>query len=101
MGFYKNLYQESEYWRPTVDGLEFSSLDESERLSLERDFDKKEEIIEVIWEANDDKAPGPNGFTIAFFQKCWCALMRDVMAFFADIHRQCVFEKSLNTTFYA
>ena len=54
---------------------------------------KKEEIIE------DDKAPSPDGFTMAFFQKCWCALKRNVMAFFADIHRQCVFDKSLNTTF--
>ena len=60
---------------------------------------KKEEIVEVICEVKVDKAPGPDGFTMAFFQKCWCALKRDVMAFFADIHRQCVFEKSLNTTF--
>ena len=41
VGFYKNLYQESESWRPIVDGLEFSSLDESKRLSLERDFEKR------------------------------------------------------------
>ena len=45
---------------------------------------KKEEIVEVICEVKVDKAPGPDGFT---------------MAFFAEIHRQCVFEKSLNTTF--
>ena len=41
VGFYKNLYREFESWRPIVDGLEFSSLDESERLSLERDFEKR------------------------------------------------------------
>ena len=41
VGFYKNLYRESKSWRPIVDGLEFSSLDESERLSLERDFEKR------------------------------------------------------------
>ena len=27
--FYKNLYQEPESWRPTIDGLEFACLDES------------------------------------------------------------------------
>ena len=34
MGFYKSLYQEPEDWRPTIDGLDFASLDESDRLSL-------------------------------------------------------------------
>ena len=41
VGFYKSLYQEPEDWRPTVDGLDFASLDEADRLSLEREFDKE------------------------------------------------------------
>ena len=36
---------------------------------------------------------------MAFFQKCWCVLETDVMAFFADFHRQSIFKKSLNATF--
>ena len=40
---------------------------------LEREFEK-EEIIEALKEAEGDKAPGPDGFTIAFFQKCWSVL---------------------------
>ena len=39
-------YWESESWRPTIDGLEFDCLDETERLSLERDFE--EEILEAL-----------------------------------------------------
>ena len=31
--FYRNLYQELESWRPTIDGLEFACLDEFEGLS--------------------------------------------------------------------
>ena len=77
MKFYKNLYQEPESWRPTIDGLEFACLDESERLSLEREFDE-EEILALLKEAECDKAPGPNGFTIGFFQKCW-SVVEDVM----------------------
>ena len=46
-----------------------------------------------------DKAPGPDGFTMAFFQKCWSVLEGDILAFFKDFHNQCVFEKSLNATF--
>ena len=51
--FYKNLYQEPESWRPTIIGLEFAWLDEFERLSLEREFDK-EEILAVLKEAAGD-----------------------------------------------
>ena len=67
--FYKNLLEELESWRPTVDGLEFTCLDEIERLSLEREFDK-EEILVVLKEAEGDKALGPDGFTMGFVQKC-------------------------------
>ena len=67
--FYKRLYQEPEAWRPTIDGLEFACLDEIERSMLKREFEK-EEIIEALKEAEGYKAPGPDGFTMAFFQKC-------------------------------
>ena len=39
VSFYKSLYQEPKSWRPTVDGLEFASMDESNQFSLEREFD--------------------------------------------------------------
>ena len=74
-----------ESWRPTIDGLEFDFLDETESLSLERDFE--EEILEALKEVEGDKTPRPDGFTMAFFQKCWSVVERDVMAFFADFHR--------------
>ena len=98
VAFYKNLYQEPESWRLTVDGLEFVRLDDSDWFSLEREFER-EEIIVAFQEAEGDKAPGLDGFTMAFFQKCWCVIERDVLAFFANVHRQCIFEKSLNATF--
>ncbi|XP_065622929.1 uncharacterized protein LOC136064739 [Quercus suber] len=98
VGFYESLYQELESWRPTVDGLEFANLDKIDWLSLEMEFEK-EEIIAALQEAKGDKAPSPDGFTMTFFQKCWCVLERDILAFFADFHKDCIFEKSLNATF--
>ena len=44
--FYQGLYMESDTWRPTMDGLEFASIEEDEQLSLERDFSK--EAIQVL-----------------------------------------------------
>ena len=55
-------------------------MDEFERLSLEREYDK-EEILTVLKEAEGDKAPEPDGFTMGFFQKCWSVVEEDVMAF--------------------
>jgi len=94
--FYKKLYQELEYWWPTIDGLDLANLDETERLFME---EFEEEILEALKEAKGDKALGLDGSTMAFFQKCWSVLEADVLAFFADFHRQCVFEKSLNAAF--
>ena len=46
-----------------------------------------------------DKAPGPDGFTMAFFKKCWSVVEIDVMAFFDHFHRSAEFEQSLNASF--
>ena len=66
--FYQSLYTESDTWRPSMDGLEFASIEEDEHLELESDF-SKEEVVKVLFEMEDDKAPGPDGFTMAFFSK--------------------------------
>ena len=52
-----------------MDGLEFARIEEDEWLELERDF-SKEEVVKVLHEMEGDKAPSPNGFTMAFFKKC-------------------------------
>jgi hypothetical protein len=38
----------------------------------------------VLREMNGDKAPGPDGFSMAFFQKCWGGggFKQDIMAVF-------------------
>ena len=76
-----------------MDGLEFASIEEDERLALERDF-SKEEVVQVLQEMGGDKAPGPDGFTMAFFHKCWSVVENDVMAFFDHFHRSSEFERS-------
>ena len=41
----------------------------------------------------------PDGFTIAFFQKCWRVVEKDVMDFFDNFHRQSVFKRFMNASF--
>jgi hypothetical protein len=46
-----------------------------------------------------DKAQGPNGFSIAFFQVCWEIVKEDIMKIFREFHAEGKFEASLNSTF--
>jgi hypothetical protein len=50
---------------------------------------------------NGDKALGPNGYSMAFFQACWVVLREDIMKVFRDFHASSKFERSLNYTFLA
>ena len=52
-------------------------------------------------EMEGDNALGPDGFTMAFFQKCWSVVEVDVMVVFEHFHRYSVFERSLNASFLA
>ena len=77
--FYTNLYTEESGWRPTLDGLEFSMITAEEAHWLKRPFDEKE-VGGVIKLFNRDKAPGLDGFPMAFFQNCWDIIRSDIMA---------------------
>jgi hypothetical protein len=50
---------------------------------------------------NNDKVPGPYGFSVAFFQTCWEVIKTGSMGVFHDFHASGKFERSLNATFIA
>ena len=76
-----------------MEGLEFDQIGE-----LERRFEK-DEIASMVRDMEGDKAPGPDGFSKAFFHHCWRVVERDVLAVFEEFYQHCKFEKSLNATF--
>ena len=98
--FYRQLYSENVTHRPVLDDVEFSRISEEDALWLERPFDE-DEVFGVINGFNGDKAPGPDGFSMAFFQPCWSVLKKEIMDVFHNFHTQAVFEKSLNASFLA
>ena len=81
-----------------MDDLDFESLSAVEVSSLEASFLEKE-VKDVIFGMDGNKAPGPDGFSLAFFQACWGVLKEDIMAVFANFHAWGKFERSLNSTF--
>ncbi|RVX04635.1 LINE-1 reverse transcriptase-like [Vitis vinifera] len=46
-----------------------------------------------------DKAPGPDGFTMAFWSFSWDLVKAEIMGFFKEFHERGRFVKSLNATF--
>nr|XP_009762741.1 PREDICTED: uncharacterized protein LOC104214730 [Nicotiana sylvestris] len=62
---------------------------------------KREEIWDSVKACAGDKAPGPDGFTMAFFTTCWEVVKKDVVAVVQIFYEQGIFEKSLNATFVA
>ena len=58
-----------------------------------------EEVQTAVFGLNGDKAPGPGGFTLAFWQFCWDIVKHEVMGFFVEFHSSGRFERSINTTF--
>ncbi|XP_038701830.1 uncharacterized protein LOC119998553 [Tripterygium wilfordii] len=98
LAFYRSLFEESFHWRPSFDELPLNALSEEEALWLERPFDE-DEIKDAFDCCNGDKAPSPNGFTMAFFKRLWPIMKRDIVEFFNEFHGNAEFVDSLNTTF--
>ena len=55
----------------------------------------------MVKEMEGDKAPSPDGFSLAFYHHCWRVVERDVLTVFEEFYQHSKFEKSLNTTFIA
>ena len=96
--FYEKLYLEDGHRRPYLDGVQFSTISSEDADWLDRPFDEVE-ITNVVRGCNGDKAPGPDGFSLAFFQHCWSIIRNDVLAVCKEFHEHCQFERSLNATF--
>eukprot|EP00253_Pinus_taeda_P007744 PITA_07744 len=60
-----------------------------------------EETEESIKSMPNDKAPGPDGFTINFYKACWNTVKQDVWEAVEDSRRSGTIHKSLNSTFIA
>ena len=67
---------------------------------LQKEFEDQE-IWDWVKLCDSDKAPGPDGFTMAFYTHCWEAIGKDVIATIKNFHERCIFEKSFNSTYVA
>lgn len=68
--FYSSLFTEEAIWRPSLQHDLLPSLSEEERGELVTPF-YEEEVRGAIFSLAGDKAPGPDGLPMLFFQHCW------------------------------
>eukprot|EP00253_Pinus_taeda_P010390 PITA_10390 len=60
-----------------------------------------EEVEEAVRSMPNDKAPGPDGFTINFYKACWNIVKQDVWDVVEDSRCSGTILKSINSTFIA
>lgn len=92
--------QFSESWkcRPTLGG-DFKLVSHSPMFDgLEAEFTELE-ILSAIKECDGNKALGPDGFNLFFFQKSWKLMRGDVVQFMQDFHRNGCLVKGINSSF--
>ena len=85
-------------WRPCLSGLNFKDLGRDAADSLEVPF-TIEEVFAALSDLNGDKAPGPDGFPIAFWLFSSDFVKEEVMGFFKDFFEHNKFVRNLNSTF--
>jgi mannosylglycoprotein endo-beta-mannosidase len=58
-------------------------VNQAENLNLALTFSENE-LSEIVKEMKSDMAPGPDGFPVAFFQKCWPLVKHGVLHILND-----------------
>ena len=95
---FQNLLSAPGGWSPPLPDLNLNRIGIEEAASLEESF-SEEEIWTAISGLNRDKAPGPDGFPLAFWSFSWDFVKYEVIGFFKEFHDDARFVKNLNTTF--
>ena len=75
---FKNLLSAPSEWCPSFPDLSFNEIDIEDSSKLEEVF-SEEEIWAAISGLNGDKAPGPDGFPLAFWSFSWDFVKAEVM----------------------
>ena len=95
---FQNLLSAPSSWHPALPGISLNEIGSKEATKLEEAF-TKEEIETAISGLNGDKAPGPDGFPLAFWSFNWDFVKDEVLGFFKEFHEHSRFFKGSNATF--
>ncbi|GKV17381.1 hypothetical protein SLEP1_g27896 [Rubroshorea leprosula] len=95
---FESLFQEEEWNRPVLDGIEFKKISTEEGSMLEAPF-KEEEVKQAVWSCDSSKAPGPDGFNFKFIKEMWEVIKGDIMGFVDDFQKHGKLVRGVNSSF--
>ncbi|KAL6318412.1 hypothetical protein AAG906_041175 [Vitis piasezkii] len=82
---FKQLLTEDSEWKADIGGLNLNQISQQEAEILEFPF-SEDEVHSALMDMNGDKAPSPDGFTVAFWQCCWEFVKEEVLEMFKEFH---------------
>ncbi|RVW81743.1 Transposon TX1 uncharacterized 149 kDa protein [Vitis vinifera] len=95
---FQQMLSEDMDWKADIGRIQMDYISRQEAESLEIPFTENE-IYSVLMEMSGDKAPGPDGFTVAFWQNAWDFIKEEILEMFKEFHEHNSFVRSLNNTF--
>ncbi|GKV52698.1 hypothetical protein SLEP1_g59269 [Rubroshorea leprosula] len=84
--------------RPYLQHLQFSKLNEEDKITLEEEF-SNDEIRDVVFSCASDKAPGLDGLNFHFVKTIWGTIEGDVINFIKEFHQNGKLVKGLNSSY--
>ena len=82
---FQNLLSTLGSWSPSLPDFAFNEIGSKEVARLEESF-LEEEIWTAISGLNNDKAPDPDCFPLAFWSFSWDFVKNEVLGFFKEFH---------------
>ena len=96
--FFETLYRAGPTTNCEWNNIEWDPLAEVSAGSLSLPF-TEDEIRAAVFACGRNKSPGPDGFSLAFFQDFWETIKHDIIQFFEEFWETRVINKSVNETF--
>lgn len=98
LAFYKQLYSTETPLTALFSSWSGKSLSLEMNNWLERPL-SDEEIKLAVFTLASEKAPGPDGFSMAFFQGYWDIVQKDIVKLLKEFHSYGKISRGLNSTF--
>ncbi|KAL9664765.1 hypothetical protein QQ045_020172 [Rhodiola kirilowii] len=98
--YFSGIFRRAAPCRWFLEELSFSSLNDDQRVFLERDI-SEEEILLALKDCDGNKAPGPDIFNINFYKKFWLMVGDEVVGFIKEFCVNGRLSRGINKTYLA
>lgn len=84
--------------RPTLDGISFKQVSDSDNAILTAPF-SEDEIKAAVWDCGSDKSPGSDGFNFRFIKEFWNTIKPEICAFIHEFYESGKLVRGFNPSF--